>query len=226
MKKCARQAPPNCDMVEVRLDLIGLCGGDWPELCGAIEKQGRPVLLTIRDSCEGGSWRGLEEERLALYREGLNVVSAVDVEIDSSILKVLASEAHQQGVRVVGSFHDFNRTPTLAQLKAVEKRGRRLGADIVKMAAMVNTPEDLAQLLAMPAHATGPICVLGMGALGSVSRVTLPCAGSCLAYGSLVTATAPGQLSCRQLEKELNRWGARSKEKSSQVHGMKQRKNR
>ena len=213
--RCARQVPPDCDLLEVRLDLVGVCGGDWPELCKAIQKQGRPVLLTIRDAREGGAWRGSEEERLALYLEGLHAVSAVDVEIGAGIMKSLASAAHRRRVWVVGSFHDFEATPTLAQLKAVEKRGRRMGADVVKMAAMVNTPADLAQLLAMPANAKGPICVLGMGPLGSISRVTLPCAGSCLAYGSLVQATAPGQMSCRQLAKELARWGARPNEKST-----------
>ena len=209
LMRCARQVPPDCDMLEVRLDLVGLCGGHWLELCEAIQKQGMPVLLTIRDASEGGAWQGGKEERLALYVEGLASVSAVDVEIGTGMLKILASAAHRRRVKVVGSFHDFEGTPTLAQFKAVEKRGRRMGADVVKVAAMVKTPADLARLLAMPANAKGPICVLGMGALGTISRVALPCAGSCLAYGSLVTSTAPGQLSCRQLAKELNRWGAR-----------------
>ena len=209
-RRCARRVPSDCDMLEVRLDLTGLCGGDWPALGKAIRKQGRPVLLTIRHAREGGAWRGSEEERLALYMEGLKAVSAVDVEIGSEILEDLASAAHRHRVQVVGSFHDFKGTPSLAQFKAVERRGRRLGADVVKMAAMVNTPADLARLLAVPANAKGPVCVLGMGGLGSVSRVALPCAGSCLAYGSLVAATAPGQLSCRQLARELERWGART----------------
>lgn len=210
LMRCARQVPPDCDLVEVRLDLVGLCDGDWPQLCRAIQKQGRPVLLTIRDASEGGAWRGSEAERLELYLEGLSSVFAVDVEIGAgALMKALAAEAHRRRVKVVGSFHDFKKTPTLAQWKAVEKRGRRLGADIVKVAARVNEPADLAQLLAIPANAKGPICVLGMGPLGSISRVALPCAGSCLAYGSLGAATAPGQLSCRQLAKELKRWGAR-----------------
>ena len=208
-RRCARQVPPDCDMLEVRLDLTGLCGGGWLALCRAIRNQGRPVLLTIRHAREGGAWRGSEEERFALYKEGLGVAAAVDVEIGSGILKDLASAARRRHVQVVGSFHDFNGTPTQAQLRAVERRGRRLGADVVKVAAMVNTSADLARLLAMPADAKGPICVLGMGSLGMVSRVALPCAGSCLAYGALVAATAPGQLSCRQLAKELDRWGVR-----------------
>lgn len=168
-----------------------------------------PVLLTIRGESEGGAWRGRETERLALYLAGLESASAVDVEIGAHALASLVEAAHRRGVKVVGSFHDFRGTPDVARLDAVEARGRRLGADVVKIAARVRTSGDLARLLALPARAKGPICVLGMGALGAVSRVALPCAGSCLAYGSLGKATAPGQLSCREIAKELARWGAR-----------------
>lgn len=209
LRRCAKRPPPHCDLLEVRLDLTGTCGGEWRELCADVRKRGRPVLLTIRSAFEGGAWRGSEKERLALYLEGLAAASAVDAEIGSRLLARLAEAAHRRGVAVVGSFHDFGGTPDPGRLARVEARGRRRGADVVKIAAMVKTPGDLARLLAVPAQATGPICVLGMGAPGSVSRVALPCAGSCLAYGSLGKTTAPGQLGCRELARELARWGAR-----------------
>lgn len=209
LRRCARKVSPDCDMLEVRLDLTGRCGGDWAGLCKAIRRQGMPVLLTIRDEAQGGEWRGREAERLALYLAGLVSVSAVDVEIGAHALELLVQTAHRRGVKVVGSFHDFQGTPRLSRLLAVEAQGRRMGADVVKIAAMVRTSADLARLYALPANAKGPICAMGMGELGSVSRIALPCAGSCLIYGSLGKATAPGQLSCRQLAKELARWGAR-----------------
>ncbi len=210
LRRCAKKVPADCDMLEVRLDLTGLCKGEWTKLCEAILQQGVPVLLTIRDENEGGEWRGREAERLALYLVGLKSVSAVDVEISAPALELLVQTAHRRGVRVVGSFHDFRGTPDLAQLLAVEARGRRMGVDVVKIAAMAKAPADLARLFALPAHAKGSICVLGMGPLGAVSRVALPCAGSCLVYGALGKATAPGQLTCRELAKALARWGVRN----------------
>jgi 3-dehydroquinate dehydratase I len=209
LRRCARKPVPDCDMLEVRLDLTGLCGGQWMDLCATIQAQGKPVLLTIRDESEGGSWRGREAERLALYLTGLKSVFAVDLEIGARALEILAQTAHRRGVKVIGSFHDFNGTPDLMRLNAVETRGRRMGVDVVKIATMVNTPKDLARLFALPANAKGPICVMGMGEWGGISRVALPCAGSCLVYGALEEATVPGQLRCDQLAKELARWGAR-----------------
>lgn len=209
LRRYARQRPADCDLVEVRLDLTGLCGGRWMEHCAAIQQQKMPVLLTIRDENEGGAWQGREAERLGLYLAGLKSVSAVDIEIGSPAMELLPETAHRHRVQVIGSFHDFKRTPSLAELQAVETRGRRIGADIVKMAAMVRSPEDLARLFAYPARAKGPVSIMGMGPTGSVSRIALPCAGSCLVYGALGQATAPGQLPCRQLVRELHRWGAR-----------------
>ena len=211
LRRCARRAPAACDWIEVRLDLVGLCGGRWVELCASAQARGRPVLLTIRAAEEGWAWRGPEAERLALYLAGLRAVTAVDMEIGAHALMTLARAARSCGVQVVGSFHDFRGTPELSKLRAVETRGRHMGADIVKIAATVETAKDLAVLFALPAHAKGPICVLGMGARGAVSRRALPAAGSCLAYGALGSATAPGQPTCRELARDLARWGVRER---------------
>lgn len=209
LRRYARAAPPNCDMLEVRLDLTGLCGGEWMDLCKEIRRQGMPVLLTIRDSREGGEWRGREADRLALYLAGLKSVSAVDMEIGAHALMTLAKAAKQVKVAVVGSFHDFKGTPPLARLRAIEARGRHMGADVVKVAVKVRSGADMATLFAFPHGASGPVCALGMGERAGISRVALPCAGSCLAYGALGRATAPGQMDCRRLSAELRKWGAR-----------------
>ncbi len=210
-RSCTRRAPSDCDWLEVRLDLTGLCDGRWLNWCAAAQSLGRPVLLTLRSASEGGRWNGTEAERMALYREALPVVNAVDMEIRSRGFATLATAARKHRVRVIGSFHDFTGTPSLSKLARLEARGRSLGADIVKIATTVRHATDLATLFALPIQANGPICVLGMGERGAISRVALPCAGSCLAYGSLVAATAPGQPTCRRLARDLARLGVRSR---------------
>ena len=209
LRRYARRPPTSCDLLEVRLDLTGGNNGHWKDQCAAIRDQGLPVLLTIRNAQEGGGWRGREAERLALYLAGMQYVSAIDLEINTRAFEKLAHTARRFGVRVVGSFHDFRGTPDAARLSAIEARGRRQGANVVKIATMVKTSADLARVLALPAQFKKPVSIIGMGPLGAVSRVALPCAGSCLVYGYLGQATAPGQLSCRTLARELERWGVR-----------------
>ena len=209
LQRSARELPADCDILEVRLDLTGPCGGKWMELCAAIQARGRPVLLTIRAESQGGQWRGREAERLALYLTGLTLVSAVDLEIGARALEMLVPKARQHGVAVVASFHDFKGTPALPELLVLESRGRKMGADLVKIVTQVNTPADLARLFALSAQATGPFCVMGMGTAGAVSRVALPCAGANWVYGALETPAVPGQLDCLTLAEELDRWGVR-----------------
>ena len=71
LRRYARRPPASCDMLEVRLDLMGANNGSWKERCAAIRDKGMPVLLTVRSAQEGGEWRGREAERLALYLAGM-----------------------------------------------------------------------------------------------------------------------------------------------------------
>jgi len=69
---------------------------------------------------------------------------------------------------------------------------------------MVKTEEDLAILRALLAEKRPtPLCVLGMGPLGPQTRIDFPRLGSCLTYGYLDTPVAPGQVSARELMRQL-----------------------
>ena len=48
------------------------------------------------------------------------------------------------------------------------------------------------------------LCVMGMGALGPQTRVEFPKLGSCLTYGYLDAPVAPGQVSARELMRQLH----------------------
>lgn len=204
LRRLAAGRVRDADIVEVRLDLVGADLDDWPRLCRRIEKSGTPVVLTIRDAREGGAWKGAAAKRLALYEKASAIVSAIDVEIRSSIFARAAKAAHRRRAGVIGSFHDFKGTPPAARLRDIIRRGRKGGADIVKIATRAERAEDLITLNEiLRAARGGPLCALGMGRLALCSRFALPCAGSCLTYGFLDRAAAPGQVSCRKLAARL-----------------------
>ena len=193
------------DLVEWRLDLTGQRSGRWVERCFEMEQAGLPVLLTIRSSNEGGKWFGEDEERFMLYRRGLDVVSMVDVEINSRLLPRVIAAAHARGKPVIGSFHDFSGTPPRTVLEEVARLGWRTGADIVKLATKLQTPEDLVLLQTILRTGTPqrPLCIIGMGA--AEARLALARAGSCLVYGFLGKSTALGQVACDVLAEQLGR---------------------
>lgn len=205
LRKASRLKDPPFDIAEIRLDLLGAGARSWPAWCRRIEKAGVPVLVTTRSVSEGGRWEGSEEERLRLYRRAVGCASAVDIEVRSAIFRPVAAAARQAGKRVIGSFHNFNRTPGAAVLRKIIGEARAGGADVVKIATFIRRASDVAVLSRLLAGARKPLCVIGLGPHGVNSRISLACAGSCLAYGYVDRPAAPGQMSCRELRRRLRR---------------------
>ena len=83
------------------------------------------------------------------------------------------------------------------------------GADIRKLAVMPSCPEDvLALLLAtVAANRTGeqPVITMSMSSLGAISRVAGQIFGSCVTFGTVGTASAPGQLELSDLKHFLHK---------------------
>lgn len=196
--------PFTCDIVEVRLDLIGADTPDWIGKCRAIEAAGQPVLLTLRLAAEGGKWRGPDAGREPLLRSALSAVSCIDVELQSGIRQALVAQAETLGKTVVMSYHNFEKTPSLAELEDIMQRMGASQAVIPKISTMVTSDADVETLLALlRRHRDRPVCVIGMGESVAETRVLFPKSGSCLTYGYLDASAAPGQLSAAVLMQRL-----------------------
>jgi len=183
-----------CDWLELRID------GFYPgveALLKAGHKLCLPRIITVRHPSEGGSAPGLTAgERRRLYHDFLEIAGLVDIELrQAGAMKDVIREAHDAGVGVILSHHDFQRTPTLAKLRDLARRAQDAGADIFKVASMTRRELDLATLLEFLGNEKKrlPLSVMGMGVYGKVSRLVLAQAGSCLNYGYLGSANASGQ---------------------------------
>jgi len=191
-----------CDIVEVRLDQIGQTE-NWLILSQEIESSGTPVILTTRVRSEGGKWPDHDKSRLHVIREGLTHLSAVDVEFKSDLLVQVCADAMALKKTVIVSFHDFDKTPPFEELKTIATKAAKHGT-VVKISTMVKTNEDIATLQKLLDCGLGvPVCIIGMGAFGTKTRVTFPAQGSCLTYGYLDAPSAPGQLSAETLSEQL-----------------------
>ena len=200
-----RSDPPLCDIVEIRLDLLGADAPRWLEQARAIEAQGLPVIVTIRLASEGGQWKRVDEERLPLFAAALAQVTAVDIEFRSPLLERVSALACGQQRPLIISYHDFLNTPPLAELQQVIRTAANYGT-VVKIATLTNTEEDLVTLRALFAEqCSAAVCLLGMGRLGPRTRIEFPRLGSCLSYGYLDVPIAPGQVSAAELMPQLRR---------------------
>lgn len=193
----------NCDIVEIRLDLIGSDTPHWIEQAKAIEGRGMPVIVTIRLVEEGGQWRQADSSRLPLFESALRQLTAADIELRSPLVEKVSKLAYQRRRPLIVSYHDFKKTPSRDELKKVMMGAANYGT-IVKIVTQTNTEADVATLRTVfQGTCTAALCVMGMGPLGPQTRTEFSKLGSCLTYGYLDAPIAPGQVAARDLMQEL-----------------------
>ena len=186
-----------CDMIELRLDSLGI----GAEVLEFAENAPLPLLITARGASEGGTSDWSVEGRIAAYEQFLPFASAIDIELrDFEHFSRIIESAKAGNVLVVGSFHDFEKTPSLDTLKSKISTT----ADIHKFATRIQEKSDLRTHLDMLDEQT-PLSVMGMGPLGAAARPLMAKSGSLLNYGFLgATPTAPDQWPAGLLKKTLS----------------------
>ncbi len=195
-----------CDLVEMRLDRMGMESDEWIDYGERIERAGYPVIATLRIQEEGGDWTGKDEARRDIFFKAMEHFSSIDIELRSVLMPELAEEGLRLKRGVIISFHDYEGTPSDVELEQIIERASANEVSVPKIAAQVNSENDierLKNLLGKPRRQ--PICVIGMGEMGTGTRVMFPQAGSCLAYGHLGESTAPGQLPLEELVSRVRR---------------------
>ncbi|MFD1486069.1 type I 3-dehydroquinate dehydratase [Lacticaseibacillus baoqingensis] len=185
----------------------------WPDVplavgqtvAAALHAANKQLLLTCRTQAQGGAFVGAVSDYGALYRRLLAISpDAVDIEAHWPVAarKALVALVHEAGAAVVASAHDFTATPTLAAGQQ-QLTAQAAWADVVKLATMPQTPADTLTLLALSAWAKKalpcPAIVIGMGALGQLTRVATGAFASALTFATLGAASAPGQLSVQAI---------------------------
>lgn len=167
-----------------------------------------PILFTFRTKKEGGE----KEISMADYTALNHAVAqsgdadAIDVEIFSGDQVVAENIAniHAAGRVVVGSNHDFHKTPSQADLIYRLRKMQDMGADIPKIAVMPQNKGDVLTLLSateemVRCYADRPIITMSMSATGVISRLCGEVFGSSMTFGAVGQVSAPGQIPVEQL---------------------------
>lgn len=175
--------------------------------------RGRPMLFTFRTSAEGGA-RPLEPDAYVALNQAVMVaglVDAVDVEdaYDRAAGEAVRNCAAEHGVAVVGSFHDFEATPSTQTLVDRMVGMQQRGFDVAKVAVMPHDAGDVLALLQATwqmtdQHPATPVLTMAMDSLGVVSRLAAPVFGSCATFAVVGRPSAPGQLPVEQLRPILD----------------------
>ena len=190
--------PPH--LFELRLDQLA-------DNIGQLEKEishlRAPIIITARHPREGGANKLSLQQRRKLLTRFLPHAQYIDIELRSVLaLSPLLILAKQRKVPRIISFHNFQATPAARVLLAKGRAAEAHGASIFKIATRTDTALELGRLLDFIGNPNMrvPVSAMGIGHLGSISRVLLARAGSALIYGSLTARTdIEGQLSVQEL---------------------------
>jgi len=160
-------------------------------------------IFTCRSKKEGGLFIGSRIELMKIINKAINLdFNYVDVEI--SKLKFIDKSKCRKNVKIIGSYHNFDKTPTLRLLNAIVKKIASYSfVNIVKIATMVNNENDVINLttIIIQKKRSQDLIVLGMGEKGKITRIISPLLGGYLTFASFSKKTAKGQIELKELQK-------------------------
>lgn len=199
------------DIVEWRVDFYE-ASDNSSEIKNALEQihnvlKDIPIIFTYRTANEGGERQPdfAEYSKLCIMAADnaeKNSVEFIDVEAygnkDNQEVLELINEIHKRDVKVIGSNHHFDKTPSKEEMIDILCQMDTMGVDVCKLAVMPSEKSDVEELINASKVADEkiekPIITMSMGELGAVTRVCTRLTGSVITFAAGVNASAPGQI--------------------------------
>lgn len=188
---------PRIQMAEIRLDR---CPLDIEEIESLFSSSDTPLVATCRVVDDGnGTWEEAEEKLTAAVEAG---AAFLDLEIEAlkEVGKRLRRVCTEYGTTMIRSSHFFAGTPSDDVLRNTVEKCRKFGGEIVKIAAMAKSGEDVARVLGLysqeqTSQRQAELIAFSMGETGRASRLECLRLGSPFTYAALNDneAAAPGQ---------------------------------
>lgn len=168
-----------------------------------------PIIFTFRTKAQGGNKNiSLEEYTdLNLDIARSKMVDIIDIELflDIKRMKTLIKDIKKQSMFTIASHHDFLKTPNRDEIKVILDELDST-ADILKLAFMALSPEDVFRLMELAKSSkeniNKPMIIISMGELGKISRVSKT--NSSISFAALDRASAPGQFGVDALYETIN----------------------
>ncbi|MFO7570449.1 MAG: shikimate dehydrogenase [Smithellaceae bacterium] len=212
--RAAERSALVADAVELRMDLIE--DGDLSQLMGAARRAN--VCVKIIVTCRRHEESLVPDEKNPVARKKEMTDKArtdllkqavllgadfVDMELASGekAIRRMKSFCHAQksSTRIIVSWHDVSKTPSLAALKIIFQDCAKTGADVIKIVPYARCGADNLKVLRLIDYAKQndqTIITMCMGEKGKVSRALAPLWGSYLGFAILPGGrpSAPGQM--------------------------------
>ncbi len=195
------------DIIEIRVDMLDVEKlSDIINIFRSIKRRyGKPLIATIRSRDEGGLREVDDKRRYQIFKEIFSFAEILDVELSSDhLIRKVAALCRENNKILMASYHNFSETPGRDILEQLVRKGKNLGAEIVKIAVHADNNEDLGDLLHFTIeNRDAGIVTVSLGKAGLISRVINPMTGSLLTYGFIDRSASPGQVSAFDIIEHL-----------------------
>jgi 3-dehydroquinate dehydratase-1 len=191
------------DLIELRLDI---CGFKTSHLKG-IFALGKEIIATYREDSSKASNHKMDQLKAAIEL-GAKYID-IEIELDEKQQEELIIHAKGYGVKVIISYHNYEKTPRIEELKEIISKARQKGADLVKIATKVNFRNDCLTLFNLY-EGEENLIAFGMGDDAKFTRVTALFLGSPFTYIYFLSQnkTAEGQLSYKEFDLMVKNLGS------------------
>ena len=195
---------PRIQMAEIRLDR---CPLSIDEIEYLFSSSDTPLVATCRVVDDGdGTWEEAEEKLTVAVEAGAAFLD-LEIEAPKEIGKRLRRACTEYGTTMIRSSHFFAGTPSEDVLRGTVEKCRKFGGEIVKIAAMAKSEEDVARVLGLYSDAEPDdqrlyeLIAFSMGEIGKASRLECLKLGSPFTYAALNEneVAAPGQWSYSEM---------------------------
>lgn len=198
------------ELVEWRVDFFAGYEREIPAVTKELKEilGNKKLITTIRTTYEGGEDNGdrfpYKETICKILTEGKTDYIDVEIHRGGDVVSDVVAAAKENGVTVIGSYHNFEKTPSEDEIMAVLEEERQGGVDIGKVACMPagtdeDQREDVLRLLSVTEKMSEkypefPLITMSMGKAGEMSRLYGGLYGSTVSFGCAGKASAPGQI--------------------------------
>ena len=200
LKTADKSIKLGADILELRIDALE--NPDSDEIRNLLDNLDHRFIATNRKRAEGGFFKGSELERIEILVEVAESVDFVDIELQTEAK--YRSKVIKASKSSIISYHDFDRTPSMAELLDVVEKEKKLG-DFAKFAVTPRNMQDTLTVLEVLSRVSNTIGI-SMGELGKYTRVVAPLFGSPLTFASVDVESAPGQLDIHNTRKFLDQF--------------------
>lgn len=205
------EADAIADLIEIRFDHFS--ANELDQLLDRLKthKIKNPVIATFRPMRQGGRAPNEAALRVRFWEERSAGFWAVDQEED------IFGRTESDQARIL-SFHDFAAGSSDAY--EIFERLRARKPTVIKYAYLAHDTIDTIpvwKILKEASEAAQPAVIIGMGEAGKITRILGPAYGSQWTYGSIGEATAPGQISVKDL---IDLYGVQTLSHDTRVYGV------